>query len=96
MKKLIECVPNFSEGQDQKKINTILEQIKSISQVAILDVDMGADTNRTVVTMVGPPNAIAEAAKHRRRLFSNSDIYKGIPRSKAFQVWQLLRGGSNM
>ena len=62
MRKLIECVPNFSEGQDQKKINTILEQIKSISQVAVLDVDMGADTNRTVVTMVGPPNAIAEAA----------------------------------
>ncbi|MFL2983370.1 MAG: glutamate formimidoyltransferase [Candidatus Neomarinimicrobiota bacterium] len=61
MKKLIECVPNFSEGQNLDKINTIVDAISSISQVTVLDVDPGADTNRTVVTMIGPPNAIADA-----------------------------------
>ena len=62
MEKLIECVPNFSEGRDLGKINTILNQIKSIPNIAILDVDSGKDTNRTVVTIVGPPKSIAEAA----------------------------------
>ncbi len=62
MKKLIECVPNFSEGRDLEKINTILNQIKKVNHVTVLDVDSGQDTNRTVVTLVGPPEAIAEAA----------------------------------
>ena len=62
MKKLIECVPNFSEGRDTEKINIILDHIKQVEQVTVLDVDPGKDTNRTVVTLVGPPEAIAEAA----------------------------------
>ena len=62
MKKLIECVPNFSEGRDTEKINIILDYIKQVDQVTVLDVDPGKDTNRTVVTLVGPPEAIAEAA----------------------------------
>ena len=62
MKKLIECVPNFSEGRDTEKINIILDHIKQVDQVTVLDVDPGKDTNRTVVTLVGPPEAIAEAA----------------------------------
>ena len=62
MNKLIECVPNFSEGRDKEKINTILDHIKQVDQVTVLDVDPGKDTNRTVVTLVGPPEAIAEAA----------------------------------
>ena len=62
MNKLIECVPNFSEGRDTEKINTILYHIKQVDQVTVLDVDPGKDTNRTVVTLVGPPEAIAEAA----------------------------------
>ena len=66
MEKLIECVPNFSEGKDLNKINNIVNKMSSIGQVTILDVDPGADTNRTVVTMVGSPNAIADA------------IFKGI------------------
>ena len=62
MNKLIECVPNFSEGRDTEKINIILDHIKQVDQVTVLDVDPGKDTNRTVVTLVGPPDAIAEAA----------------------------------
>ena len=62
MNKLIECVPNFSEGRDTEKINIILDHIKQVDQVTVLDVDPGKDTNRTVVTLVGPPEAIAEAA----------------------------------
>ena len=62
MTKLIECVPNFSEGRDTEKINIILDHIKQVDQVTVLDVDPGKDTNRTVVTLVGPPEAIAEAA----------------------------------
>ncbi len=62
MKKLIECVPNFSEGRDIEKINIILDHIRQVEQVTVLDVDPGKDTNRTVVTLVGPPEAIAEAA----------------------------------
>ena len=62
MTKLIECVPNFSEGRDPEKINIIVDHISQIDQVTVLDVDPGKDTNRTVVTLVGPPDAIAEAA----------------------------------
>ncbi|MCK4226330.1 glutamate formimidoyltransferase [candidate division WOR-3 bacterium] len=60
--KLVECVPNFSEGQDEKKINLIVDEIKNTSGVWLLDVDPGADTNRTVVTFVGSPDAVSEAA----------------------------------
>ena len=62
MPKIIECVPNFSEGKDQIKINKIVDSIKSIKEVIILDVDPGRDTNRTVLTMVGDPASILEAA----------------------------------
>ena len=62
MQKLIECVPNFSEGRDLNKINQITDSIKNIEGVTLLDVDPGQDTNRTVVTFIGPPDAVAEAA----------------------------------
>ncbi len=62
MTKLIECVPNFSEGRDSEKINLIVDHINQIDLITVLDVDPGEDTNRTVVTLVGPPDAIAEAA----------------------------------
>src|ERR1043166_4814160 len=62
MQKLIECVPNFSEGRDEKTIQQIADAIKSTDGVSLLDVDPGATTNRTVVTFVGSPNAAAEAA----------------------------------
>lgn len=60
--KLVECVPNFSEGRDQSVINAIADAMRSVSGVSVLDVDPGADTNRTVFTFVGPPDAVVEAA----------------------------------
>src|SRR5881396_2660775 len=62
MQKLIECVPNFSEGRDQNVIRQITGAIKSVEGVSLLDVDPGASTNRTVVTFVGSPDAAVEAA----------------------------------
>jgi glutamate formiminotransferase len=60
--KLIECVPNFSEGRDQNIIRQITDAIESVDGVSLLDVDPGASTNRTVVTFVGDPEAAVEAA----------------------------------
>jgi glutamate formiminotransferase/formiminotetrahydrofolate cyclodeaminase len=62
MKKLIECVPNFSEGRDQNVIRQITDAIESVEGISLLDVDPGATTNRTVVTFVGDPDATVEAA----------------------------------
>src|SRR6266496_1646431 len=62
MQKLIECVPNFSEGRDQNIIRQITDAIESVDGVSLLDVDPGASTNRTVVTFVGDPDAAVEAA----------------------------------
>jgi glutamate formiminotransferase/formiminotetrahydrofolate cyclodeaminase len=62
MQKLIECVPNFSEGRDQNVIGQITAAIESVEGVSLLDVDPGASTNRTVVTFVGSPEAAVEAA----------------------------------
>lgn len=61
-KKLIECVPNFSEGRNKAVIKEITDAIESVQGVKLLDVDPGAATNRTVVTFVGGPDAVAEAA----------------------------------
>ena len=61
---LIECVPNFSEGRDKDIIDRITNSISSIDGVTLLDVDMGYDFNRTVVTMVGNPESILKAAIH--------------------------------
>lgn len=62
MKQLIECVPNFSEGRDMTIIKQITDQIESVQGVKLLDVDPGAATNRTVVTIVGSPEEVIEAA----------------------------------
>jgi glutamate formiminotransferase/formiminotetrahydrofolate cyclodeaminase len=59
---LIECVPNFSEGQDLSIIKQITDQIESVEGVRLLDVDPGKATHRTVVTFVGNPGAVIEAA----------------------------------
>ena len=61
-KQLIECVPNFSEGNDLQIIKQITDVIESVEGVMLLDVDPGKATNRTVVTFVGEPNAVIEAA----------------------------------
>ena len=62
MKKIIECVPNFSEGRDMAVIKQITDQIEAVEGVKLLDVDPGAATNRTVVTIVGEPEPVIEAA----------------------------------
>lgn len=62
MKKLIECVPNFSEGRDPAVIRQITNAIEAVDGVSLLDVDPGKATNRTVVTFVGEPEAVIEAA----------------------------------
>ena len=62
MKQLIECVPNFSEGRDMAIIKQITDAIEKVEGVKLLDVDPGAATNRTVVTLVGTPDEVIEAA----------------------------------
>jgi glutamate formiminotransferase/formiminotetrahydrofolate cyclodeaminase len=62
MEKIVECVPNFSEGIDLQKIEEIKKAILSVNDIVLLDVDPGAATNRTVVTFVGQPEAVGEAA----------------------------------
>jgi glutamate formiminotransferase/formiminotetrahydrofolate cyclodeaminase len=61
-KRIIECVPNFSEGREMGIIRQITDSIESVEGVKLLDVDPGKDTNRTVVTFVGNPEAVSEAA----------------------------------
>ena len=60
--KIIECVPNFSEGRDKTIINAITTAILSVDGINLLDVDSGKSTNRTVVTFIGPPDKVIEAA----------------------------------
>jgi len=62
VEKIVECVPNFSEGRDRQVIKQITDQVESVQGVQLLDVDPGESTNRTVVTFIGSPGAVAEAA----------------------------------
>jgi glutamate formiminotransferase/formiminotetrahydrofolate cyclodeaminase len=66
MPRLIECVPNFSEGRDQTVIDAITRRIETVEGVKLLDVDPGRATNRTVVTFVGP------SGRSPRRLSSST------------------------
>src|SRR5204862_8260252 len=62
MQQIIECVPNFSEGRDMNIIKQITDEIEAVEGVRLLNVDPGKATNRTVVTFVGNPQAVVEAA----------------------------------
>lgn len=62
MQQLIECVPNISEGRDAYKIKQVTDEVEKVEGVKLLDVDPGKSTNRTVITFVGPPEAVIEAA----------------------------------
>jgi len=62
MKRLIECVPNFSEGRDPAKVDAIVHAMSSVSGVYVLDREMDADHNRCVITLAGEPDPVAEAA----------------------------------
>jgi glutamate formiminotransferase / formiminotetrahydrofolate cyclodeaminase len=59
---LVECVPNISEGRDRGVVEAVAAVIEEVDGVRLLDVDPGADTNRTVLTFIGPPDGVAEAA----------------------------------
>ena len=62
MEKIVECVPNFSEGRDKNIIDAISQSIESVEDVVLLDVDPGDTTNRTVVTFIGSPESVKDAA----------------------------------
>ena len=88
--KIVECVPNFSEGRDLKIIDQITDAIKSVKGAFLLDVDPGADTNRTVVTFVGDPDSAMEAAfqaiKKASQLIDMSKHHGAHPRMGATDV----------
>lgn len=94
MKKLIECVPNFSEGRDISVIKQITDEIEKIDGVKLLDVDPGATTNRTVVTFVGTPEEVCEAAfqavKKAQELIDMSKHKGDHPRFGATDVCPLV------
>jgi glutamate formiminotransferase/formiminotetrahydrofolate cyclodeaminase len=90
MKKIVECVPNFSEGRDMIVMGKITDEIKKIAGVELLDVDPGKDTNRTVVTFAGDPDAALEAAfqtiKKASELIDMSKQHGAHPRMGATDV----------
>lgn len=91
---LIECVPNFSEGRDAAAIKQITDAIESVEGVWLLDVDPGKATNRTVVTFVGPPEPVKEAAVRAARVANqliDMSRHKGEhPRFGAVDVCPLI------
>ncbi|MDR1793318.1 MAG: glutamate formimidoyltransferase [Bacteroidales bacterium] len=94
MEKIIECVPNFSEGKNLEVINAIAHEAETVKGVKLLDIDPGESTNRTVVTFVGEPEAVCEAAfrciKKAQQLI-DMRIHKGDhPRFGATDVCPLV------
>ncbi len=91
---LIECVPNFSEGSDMGIIKQITDEIEKVEGVKLLDVDPGAATNRTVVTFVGPPEPVLDAAvrcvKKAAELIDMSKHHGEHPRFGATDVCPLV------
>lgn len=94
MKKIVECVPNFSEGRDMNIINAITAEIEKGGEVKLLDVDPGEATNRTVVTFVGEPEAVVEAAlrgmKKAAELIDMRHHHGAHPRMGATDVCPLI------
>ena len=92
--KLIECVPNISEGRNQDIINQIIKPIQDTSGVHLLDVDPGFDTNRTVITFIGEPNKVIEVAykliKNASKLIDMSNHTGEHPRMGATDVCPLI------
>ncbi len=88
--KLMECVPNFSEGRDQAVLDAIAAAIRGVKNVTLLDVDPGADTNRTVFTLAGEPEPVVEAAfqaiKKAAELIDMSKHHGEHPRMGATDV----------
>jgi len=93
-KQIIECVPNFSEGRDMEIIRQITASVESVEGIKLLDVDPGKDTNRTVVTFVGEPDKVVEAAflavKKAAELIDMSKHHGEHPRMGATDVCPLV------
>lgn len=93
-RKIIECVPNFSEGRDMSVIKQITDVIESVDGIKLLDVDPGKDTNRTVVTFVGNPESVCEAAflgvKKASEVIDMSKHHGEHPRMGATDVVPLI------
>ena len=93
-KRIIECVPNFSEGRDLSIIKQITNEVESVGGVRLLDVDPGEATNRTVVTFVGEPEAVVEAAfrsvKKAGELIDMRNHHGAHPRMGATDVLPLI------
>ena len=93
-KRIIECVPNFSEGRNRTVIKQICDAIESVKAVRLLDVDPGEATNRTVVTFVGEPEAVVEAAfrgvKRAAELIDMNIHHGAPPRMGATDVLPLI------
>lgn len=94
MKQLIECVPNISEGRDMNIINQVTAEIEKVEGVKLLDVDPGATTNRTVITFVGEPEKVCEAAfrvvKKADELIDMRNHHGAHPRQGATDVCPLI------
>ena len=94
MNPIIECVPNYSEGRDKSVIDAIVEAIRSVEGVQVLDVDPGEATNRTVVTFVGAPAPVCEAAfqgaRKAKELIDMRKHHGAHPRSGATDVLPLI------
>ncbi len=94
MKKIIECVPNISEGRDRNIINQVTAEIEKVEGVKLLDVDPGATTNRTVITFVGEPEPVCEAAfrvvKKAAELIDMRNHHGDHPRQGATDVCPLI------
>ena len=94
MKKLIECVPNISEGRDMNIIKQVTDEIEKVDGVRLLDVDPGASTNRTVITFVGEPEPVCEAAfrviKKAQELIDMRNHHGDHPRFGATDVCPLV------
>ena len=94
MKQIIECVPNYSEGRDSQVIDAIVAAISGVEGVKVLDVDPGEATNRTVVTFVGEPDPVLEAAfrgaRKAQELIDMRQHHGAHPRSGATDVLPLI------
>ena len=94
MKQLIECVPNYSEGRDKSVIDAIVAAIRTVDGIRVLDVDPGEATNRTVVTFVGEPESVCEAAfrgaAKAQELIDMRQHHGAHPRSGATDVLPLI------
>jgi glutamate formiminotransferase/formiminotetrahydrofolate cyclodeaminase len=94
MKKLVECVPNISEGNDQSIINEVVNSVKNYPGIKLLNVDPGKATNRTVITFVGESEIIVDAAfnliEKAKELIDMSNHSGEHPRMGAVDVCPLI------